>query len=94
MLATKKGEVPILLQICSKDGLREHLRKMLGDTLHDGKEPRRSAVDYYLSIGWKVGLQWWHQPKGFGTEYVGGCEILTPMLVDDVDNRRQKGGKK
>ena len=89
MIATKPGEVPILIQVSSKQDERKHWGKMLSDKLHDGKEERRTAVLYFYGMGWKVVINWWHQPGGFRNKWEGGCTELTDELIASIDNGRR-----
>ena len=88
-LITKKGQMPGLLQICSKSSVRPHLRKMLGNDEIKGGETRRSAFNYYLSLGWSISIQWWDQPSGHGGKWETGVEDVTQSVIDDIDSGKR-----
>ena len=88
-LILKAGRAPILLQVCSKNSVREHWRKMLGDSLDPQQRPRRRNVEYYKTFGWKVAIHWFDQPGGHGKAWENGVEWLTDEVIESIDSGRR-----
>lgn len=90
-LATSRHseDKPVLIQVCAKGDVRGHLRKMLGDDVIKGGESRRSAFNYYFSIGWLICIHWWDQPGGSGTSWVSGIEWVTQSVIDNIDSGKR-----
>lgn len=87
-MAMSLGQV-VLIQVSSKDKVRDHLRKMLGDTEYRPGRTRRMACDFFIKAGWKLVIHWFDQPGGDGTKWVEGIEEITPELIADIDAGRR-----
>lgn len=85
---TKPG-VRVLVQVSSKSAVREHLRKMLGDTEYRTGRTRRSAVNHLLSLGVVLYVQWFDQPKGHGTTWETGLDPIDAVLIENIDAGRR-----
>jgi hypothetical protein len=87
-IAISLGRV-VLIQVSSKDKVRDHLRKMLGDKEYRPGRTRRDACDFFAKVGWKMVIHWFDQPGGDGTKWVEGIEEITPQLIYDIDAGRR-----
>lgn len=83
------GSGVVLIQVSSKDKVRDHLSKMLGGKEYRPGRTRRMACDFFAKIGWKMVIHWYDQPGGDGTKWVDGIEELTPELIADIDAGRR-----
>lgn len=81
--------MPVLIQVSSKDKVRDHLRKMLGDKEYRPGRTRRDACEYFVKAGWKLVIHWFDQPGGDGTKWVEGIEEITPEVIADIDAGRR-----
>ncbi len=87
-IAISLGRV-VLIQVSSKDKVRDHLKKMLGDKEYRPGRTRRDACDFFAKVGWKMVIHWFDQPGGDGTKWIEGVEEITPEVVADIDSGRR-----
>jgi hypothetical protein len=80
---------PVLIQVSSKDKVRDHLRKMLSNKEYRPGRTRRDACDFFAKVGWKMVVHWFDQPGGDGTKWIEGIEEITPEVIMTIDSGRR-----